>query len=268
MNPGVVTIPGGFYAAGTAVELRNSPGVLERYMETPPMIVCPPHWGLSLGEAAATPVLFVNTEGMVTTVDNFLRKRKPQVLTVGKKIDALAYDDYTGTLSWMIPMFRKHIHRLLVLTKAANTLHLYNLKHESRTVLSWEIQGPDAYDRGYGLGPHPRIRLQAARKCQDAGYPIRLGIDLVPTRDWKESYKRLVGWVYDSGVSPDRWTLGILARTDMGMRVAMYRTVVNIIRSWYNEPVIGLCKETNAVWAAIVGLYSNQVLSDCCNCTL
>ena len=57
-------------------------------------------------------------------------------------------------------------------------------------------------------------------------------------------------------------------RVDMSQRVAMYRDVINFIRSWYHEPVIGLCKETNGVWAAMVGMYSNQVLSDECNCTL
>lgn len=262
-------IPEGCHAAGTTVELRNSPGVLERYMKIPPMMVCPPHWGLSLGDGGLPPILFVDTEGMVIIVDKFLRKRVAQVLTVGKRLDALAYDDYTGILSWMIPVFGKQkTHKLLVLTKAANTRHLYDLGHNGQTILSWEIQGPDAHDRGYGLGPHPKIRLQAAKKCQDAGFSIRLGIDLVPTRGWKDSYQKLVGWVCDSGVTPERWTLSILSRTDMGQRVAMYRVVINIIRSWYTEPVIGLCKETNAVWAAITGLYSNQVLSDCCNCTL
>ena len=141
------------------------------------------------------------------------------------------------------------------------------------------------------------MRLLAARKCQDAGYPIRLRLDpLIPTPDWKGSYRRLIGWVYDAGVQPERWTLGSLRffssaktqaaedlqamvrsqgdpdkryRVDMGMRVAMYRDVISFIRSWYHEPTISLCKETNAVWAAMMGLYSNEVVHQYeCNCTL
>ena len=49
-------------------------------------------------------------------------------------------------------------------------------------------------------------------------------------------------------------------RVDMGQRVAMYRDVISFIRSWYYEPTISLCKETHAVWAAMIGLYSNQVV--------
>lgn len=212
--------------------------------------------------------------------------------------NSLLFDDFTGILSWMIPMFgEQKIHKLLCLSKVANTRHLYDLKHNGQTIMSWSIQGPGALNRGYeGIAPHTKVRLQAAKKCQDAGYPVRLRIDpLIPTPDWSVSYSRLIGWVSDAEVKPERWTLGslrfftsarILAdeeletmvktqgdpdrryRVDVEQRIRMYRDVINFIRAWFPEPVIGLCKETEGVWKVIQGLYSNQVLSDQCNCTL
>lgn len=318
MNSQIITIPDGYHATGTTVELRNSPGVLKRFDATPPGVVCAHFWRLSLGigcsigcqycylqgqvargfrEPDAPPVLFMDHDGMKKTVQRFLRKSKAQVLNTGELTDSLLFDDYTGILSWMIPMFgEQEVHKLLCLSKVANVRHLYDLPHNGQTIMSWSIQGPAALDRGYeGLAPHSRIRLEAARKCQDAGYPIRLRLDpLIPTPDWKSSYRKLIGWVYDSGVTPERWTLGSLrffpsARTragedlqemvrrqgdpdrryrlDMSQRVGMYQDVINIIRAWFPEPVVGLCKETNGVWAALTGMYSNRVLSDCCNCT-
>lgn len=234
----IITIPPGYYAAGTDVEARpRSSGVLALFDQTPEGVVCPHFWRLSLGSGcrlgctycylqggiqhrirqsqgrAQVPVLFGDLEGMHQKVEHWMdTTEKPSLLNVGELSDSLDFSDYTGQIEMLIYLFaqQKH-HRLLTLSKTTNVDHLLSLDHRGQTVMSWSINATVAAAMFEQGSPLPSKRIVAAMKVQDAGYPVRVRIDpMVPVGGWKAAYANLIHEMYFAGLRPERFTLGTL----------------------------------------------------------
>jgi spore photoproduct lyase len=225
----VARIPDPYFAAGTEVELRWSPGVLQEFSATPDGVVCPRFWRLSLGnqcrfgcaycylqgtmrEMVPRPVLFMAEDRMRALVRKFLARPGSLMLNVGELSDSLDFDDYTGISQWLVPMFgRQRCHRLLMLTKSDNVGQLLGLPHNGMTAVSWSLNCVRAAAMFEGTAPSPRRRILAARRVQDSGYPVRLRIDpMVPLPGWRYEYGRLLEDIRLAGVKPEVITLGSL----------------------------------------------------------
>jgi spore photoproduct lyase len=233
-----MTIPLGYYAAGTEVEVRpQSSGVIDYFDRTPEGVVCPHFWRLSLGNwcrlgcaycylqggiqhrirksegRAQVPVVFGNLEGMRQKVTCWLETtEEPSMLNVGELSDSLDLSDYTEQVAMLIRLFaQQDRHRLLTLSKTDNVDHLLDLEHNGQTVMSWSINAGEAaaaYERN---APMPVKRIEAAAKVQEAGYPVRVRIDpMVPIREWDGAYRDLVYEMAEAGLRPERFTLGTL----------------------------------------------------------
>lgn len=309
----IARIPEGYYAAGTEVELRNSPGVLAEFSGTPEGIVCPSFWRLSVGnqcrfgcsycflqgtmrEMVPIPALFMEHQGMMRNVLQWLQRPGSLMLNIGELSDSLDFDDYTKASSWLVPMFgRQSRHRLLMLTKSDNVDRLLGLDHAGMTTVSWSVNAHLVAYRFEGIAPTVQRRLIAARRVQDAGYPVRLRIDpMVPIFSWKNCYLDLIQMAKLAGVKPEVITLGSLrfmpsvkpqavrngrnldvfgftaqqhdpdrrARIPEEDRIEMYRFMLGQLAEVFPGARLGLCKETIAVREAV------GVLGADCNCTV
>jgi len=214
---------------------------------------------------------------------------------LGKLQDGLSLDWLTGYSNALVPFFaRERVLRWVVLTKSACVENLLGLEHRGHTVVSWSVNPQEVCSRVEALAPPLAERLAAARRCADAGYPVRfLIMPLVPVRDWSEQYGRLVDQIFDA-VAPERITLGGIcsfgtaarltgqhgascigdAMGDRGdtpdgrqrypreTRVEMYRSIIDAIRQRDARMPIGLCLEEREVWQG-AGLDPARVQ---CNC--
>jgi spore photoproduct lyase len=227
----------------------------------------------------------------------------------GEKLDSLSFDNYLELSKILVPFFAEapelKYSTLLMLTKSDNVDNLIEIAKENpslmrNTVLSWSVNSEE-FSQKYEIGsPSTARRLSAARKCQEAGYTIRLRIDpLLLLPEWQTGYDELVRNVFDTyKLKPEIITLGTL-RFETGLdslakarfntpelfnydfvveghdkhryrvddRVILYKYLIEKIKSYsqkegISKPFIGLCKEKKEVWQK-VGLD----LKHChCNC--
>jgi hypothetical protein len=81
----------------------------------------------------------------------------------------------------------------LIHTKSANTAFLHDIDHRGHTIVLWSLTGATASRLIEPGTASPEERIDAARRCQEAGYPIRFKLKpLVPVRGWREEYRHLI----------------------------------------------------------------------------
>lgn len=78
-------------------------------------------------------------------------------------------------------------------TKSANVDWLLDLDHRGRTILLWSISSATASRRVEPGSATMEERIAAARRCQQAGYPVRVKLKpIVPLVNWREECAELV----------------------------------------------------------------------------
>ena len=119
--------------------------------------------------------LYVNLEDHLAAIERTARHLEaPASFYVGKLQDALSLDPLTGFSRLLVPFFAERtLARMVLLTKSDAVDNLLGLDHRGHTVVSWSLN-PDAVCQEFeGGAPSLARRLEAARHCQEAGYPVR-----------------------------------------------------------------------------------------------
>ena len=81
----------------------------------------------------------------------------------------------------------------LIHTKSANVDWLLDLDHRGRTILLWSIANDTSARLVEPGSASPDERIEAARRCQQAGYPVRFKLKpIVPVKGWREQYRRII----------------------------------------------------------------------------
>ncbi|MCC8190400.1 MAG: radical SAM protein [Planctomycetes bacterium] len=245
--------------------------------------------------------IFVNLPEIWQEIDHVAsRLATPTAFYLGKLQDALALEPLTGYVRALVPRFAEHpLARMTLLTKAAEVDDLLGVNHSGRTILSWSMNPPEIHARFERSVPSPDARLEAMRRCADAGYPVRVNLmPVVPVPGWREMYRNFLHRLLDS-VPISRLTMGGIciypdARTLMerklgsengisetlapatsrrddrrqrfapALRVAAYRFLVEVATTRSPETQLALCLETPEVMNA-VGLREN---CGHCNCVV
>jgi len=218
---------------------------------------------------------------------------------MGEMLDSLALDHVSLLAERLIPFFGRLPNAcLMLLTKSANIEGLLRLTPNSQTVVSWSLNTQHMIDQ-YEIGAASLDeRINAARRCQEHGYRIRLRIDPGVLCDgWQSDYAELI---HRSLVAlrPENITLGmlrllpghfVLARQAYGsragalrqaglsekasdgklrypfrQRVEFYRFLIDVIRSLNERMSIGLCRETPDVWSIL----NHRCDRHRCNCLI
>ena len=109
----------------------------------------------------------------------------------------------------MIPFFARHPYaRLVVLTKSADVENLLDLDHAGWTILSWTVNAPEVALQFEKNTPDVSARIEAMRRCAQAGYPVRAVLmPVVPVAEWQAAYGRFIATLLES-VPLARITLG------------------------------------------------------------
>ncbi len=244
--------------------------------------------------------IFVNVDEMMARIDQIARQAgRPISFYLGKLQDGLALDPLTGYSRTLVPFFAQHPWaRLVILTKSGDVDNLCGLDHRGNVILSWSLSG-EAMWRQFEPGtPSPAERLNAMRRCAEAGYRIRAVImPILPIGDWRDDYARLLDKLLTT-VGVERITLGSLCsfanalrltdaklgldnpireclagggpcgdgryRFSVARRLECYQYLLAILHRRRPELPVGLCLEEPGVFA-ILGM-TDRIGT--CNCVL
>lgn len=250
----------------------------------------------------------VNPEAVVEHVDALMAEHPGQTLFKhGASTDALCFEPEYGVSRMLVEHFAEKSREFLMLfTKSDNVDFLLDLQHQGRTIMCWSLSAQTAAAEVEPLTPSTSERIQAARKCQDAGYRIRFRFSpITPTDSWEAENEAMVHEIFDSGLKPDLITLrtigwfpydeftqsvpqmvldprfqAIMRDAAEGAaiaaarcrplpdeaRIEIYMHVAGIIRQVSPGTRISLCWETPKVWSATRDLTGMTPSRFVCNC--
>jgi len=223
---------------------RKSP-FIRYFTKTPEGIVCPHFWLLAWADGCpyhcdycylqgtpgvryqmarnGKPVVYSNTPELLTQCKEWMKQQdQPALLNAGELCDSLALTDdvmiKVAKLFW-----QQEKHKLLLLTKSANVegiVRVYGNVHSghSRTsgqvIVSFSLNPLNVSSRFEHDAASIFERLDAAKKCKEAGLPVRIRVDpiIVPYdlafEQVERSYEDLAAAV--NALEPERVTLGSL----------------------------------------------------------
>lgn len=185
---------------------------------------------LKLTYRAAFP--FITVRAQYDLIKEQLHKRlsqseAPVIFNTGELADSLSMEHLTGAAQEFIPWIGNTENGyLFMLTKSDNVNNILDLRHNGHTIVAWSMNN-ELVSRKFEIGaPSFDRRLEAARKVQKAGYPVRIRLDpIVPFDGWKEAYAKTIERIL-TVVCPERITLGTL-RFEEGfynMRKSLFTT--------------------------------------------
>ncbi|MBN2308442.1 MAG: hypothetical protein JXR94_05690 [Candidatus Hydrogenedentes bacterium] len=122
------------------------------------------------------------------------REGKPTSFYLGRLQDALALDPLIGYSTVLVPFFARHrLARQIMLTKAAQVDNLLGLAHKRHTTLCWSLIPPEIAASLETNVPSVESRIDAMKRCAEAGYRVRARVQPVfPRPEWRKSYVSFV----------------------------------------------------------------------------
>ncbi|MHC5055366.1 MAG: SPL family radical SAM protein [Planctomycetota bacterium] len=244
--------------------------------------------------------IYVNLPEIVREIDRVAnRLADPTAFYVGKLQDGLALDPLTAYSTVLVPFFARHRYaRQVILTKSADVERLVGLGHRGCTTLSWSLLPPEVAPRFEVNVPPVEARIDAMKRCADAGYPVRAVLmPLVPVDGWESIYLRFVARLLAEvpirrltlgGICSYRNARGLMERKlgrsntvsvnfernggcgdgrvryPPDLRARMYGALVEAARSARPDVELALCLEERPVWEAL-GIEEQMGR---CNCVL
>jgi spore photoproduct lyase len=234
--------------------------------------------------------VFSNVGDLIDEADRTLKKHRGVFFRIGtgEITDSLALEPYTGTVGEMIPYFAEQPNVLLELkTKSDCVESLLNLDPKGRIVVAWSMNPQSVIDWDEHGTASFGERLNAARRCQEAGYRLGFHFDpMVEYPGWETDYQAMIEEIFAT-IDWRRlaWlSLGVLRNTPglkrtmrerfpktslltgeqvlcpdgklryfHPLRVAMYRKMVHWIRRAAPTVKIYLCMESREVWQQVFG---------------
>ncbi len=163
--------------------------------------------------------LMLNLEEYVEHLDDFI-KTIPwlKLFKYDNRSDQICLEPEYGASDLMVKFFASQTDRYLLLyTKSDNVDHLLDLPHGGHTIVNWSLSCDRVSREIERFTPHVTARIEAARKCQQAGYTVRTRFSpIIPIADWREQYALTTRELLRQ-VKPDVVTLDVIGWMSAGM---------------------------------------------------
>jgi spore photoproduct lyase len=242
-----------------------------------------------LGQNPALKV-FSNVSDLIDEAEQLLSRHRRFFFRIGtgEITDSLALDPYIGFCREVLPFFAEQPNLLLELKTKSNSVDtLLDLDPKDRIVVSWSMNPQKVIAADEELTASIAERIDAARRCQDAGYKLGFHFDpMIEYPGWENDYRDMVETIF-AAVDARRvaWlSMGVLRQTPalrrtmrqrfpqtrllsgeqvfcpdgkfryfQPLRVSMYRKMLQWIRGLAPLPPIYLCMESREVWEQVFG---------------
>lgn len=148
------------------------------------------------------PTIFVNVDAIVAAVGDavagYSGPATELVFHAGEFSDALAFDHLTNLSAPLIETFATFANaRLELRTKSDNVENLLGIDHRGRTTVSWTFSPQPVVKNIEFATASLAERIEAARRCQQAGYPVGLRFDPIVYADtWERDYADLISALF------------------------------------------------------------------------
>ena len=234
--------------------------------------------------------LYSNWDDLLQEIETFLSIHSDPFLRLGtgELSDSLAIDSIFPLSQVLIPFFAERNQGILELkTKSAEIDHLLHLDHREKTVISWSLNPSKMIEEEEMRTAPLSKRIDAAWKCQEAGYPLGFHFDpIIDHEGWERGYQETILQIFKR-IDPKRviWiSLGgfryppqlkaivkeRFPRTQIFLgelfpgkdakfrylkeiRVRMYRKIVGWLKEVDPHLFVYLCMESKEVWERVFG---------------
>lgn len=233
---------------------------------------------------------FTNPGDGLAEIDAILRAHPGRTVRIGtgELADSLALDHLTDLSRELVPFFAERSNALLELkTKSDCIENLLGLDPKDRTVISWSLNATAIMTTEEDRTATLNERIAAALRVQAAGYRVGFHFDpIIAHEGWEEGYRqviervfprldtRRIAWVSLGSLrmtprlkaaikarpQPSRVLTGELVpgpdgkeRAWRGLRVKMYRRMLEWLRQIDGRMPVYICMETPGVWDKVFG---------------
>ena len=154
-------------------------------------------------------IVMLNVEAFLDRVDGLMAENPWQkVVRYDVEQDPLPLEPEYGACEILVNHFAGLEDRYLILfSKSANVDFLLPLDHRGHTIMLWTLSSHTASREFEGATATMQGRIEAARKCQEAGYPVRFKFKpIIPLRNWREETTDMLERLFDR-VRPDNLSI-------------------------------------------------------------
>ena len=250
-------------------------------------------------------VVMLNLEEFVERLDRLVRLNPwCKVFRYDINGEALALEPEFGACKMLVEYFASTDDRyLLIHSKSANVDHLLELDHRGHTIMLWSLTGDTVTRELERDSARTHEIIHAARKCQQAGYPVRFKFKpIIPIDGWRDECRDMIAQLF-ANVEPDVLTMCVLMWMDVNelkaiipsemldsaflraaeesagkmrgvkqgpfphdVRAEIYRSFIAEIRKWDSDVPISLSTESNAMWRELAPLLGTTPSNYVCGC--
>lgn len=250
-------------------------------------------------------ISMVNIEDYIENLDKLIDAHPWQETYLYEDdADVPCLEPELGCLGPLIEYFGTLKNRYLIIhTKSWNFDWMLDLKHNGNTIIVWSISGPTQSSVLEPKTGTTEQRVEAARRCQEAGYTIRYKFKpIIPVRNWREDATETIRMIF-SKTNPDvislccfMWTTvdQMKKKLDVSLldptyvtaaenaveevantltkpfpewvRAEIYEHHFSEIRKWNSEMPVSLSTESWSMWKRLEAKLGTTALDYVCGC--
>jgi len=157
-------------------------------------------------------VIMLNVEEFIEHVDLLMAEHPWQkVFRYDVEQDSLAIEPEYGASAMLVEHYAELEDKYLILfSKSANVDFLLDLDHKGHTIMLWTLSSHEVSREIEPRTGTMEERIEAARKCQDAGYAVRFKCKpVIPVKGWREQTTHMLETLF-SRVKPDNISMEVL----------------------------------------------------------
>jgi len=156
--------------------------------------------------------LMLDIDGFLEHIDELMADNPWQkVFRYDVETDCLILEPEYGMCRALVEHFAEIDDRYIILfSKSDNVDFLLDLEHKGHTIMLWTLSTPTVSREIERETATTEQRLEAARKCQDAGYSVRFKFKpIIPIANWREEATQTLEMLFDA-VRPDNLSMEML----------------------------------------------------------
>jgi len=225
------------------------------------------------------PVLqyFVNHDDLLKELAAFFTRPEVQRIGTGEFTDSLLWEAWTDLADVLVPRFANQDRAVLELkSKTTRIEKLQGLDHRRKTIAAWSLNTPRVIRKQERSTASLHARLQAAARCESWGYPLAFHFDPMViydgcVEDYRDTIREIfehvsaqnIVWISlgsfrrfsDSKIVYGEFVPGLdgKMRYFKPLRIDLYRSIVEAIRSHAPDTLVYFCMEDDAVWRKTFG---------------
>jgi len=157
-------------------------------------------------------IIMLNVEEFIDHCDMLMAEHPWQkVFRYDVEQDSLPLEPEYGASRLLVEHYAELEDKYLILfSKSANVDFLLDLDHKGHTIMLWTLSSHEVSRRIEPNTGTMEERIEAARKCQEAGYAVRFKCKpVIPLKGWREQTTHMLETLF-SRVKPDNISMEVL----------------------------------------------------------